>query len=109
LASRSGCTKSEPESQFSAESHKALVRANHWLDKLDAGQANSTFELADQESCHVRYVRNVLKLAFLAPDITEAILDGRQPALLTLADLIRAELPASWPAQRALLGFSPRP
>jgi hypothetical protein len=39
---------------------------------------------------------------------TEAILDGRQPAHLTLADLIRTKLPASWSAQRALLGFSPR-
>ena len=87
---------------------KALVRAHHWRDKLDAGQADSTFELADQEGCHVRYVRNVLKLAFLAPDITGAILEGRQPAHLTLADLVRAELPASWSAQRALLGFSPR-
>ena len=87
---------------------KALVRAHHWLDKLDAGRASSIFELADQEGCHARYVRNVFKLAFLAPDITEAILEGRQPAHLTLADLIRTELPASWSAQRALVGFSPR-
>jgi DNA invertase Pin-like site-specific DNA recombinase len=84
---------------------RGLVRAHHWRERLKSGEANSTFDLARQEGCHVRYIRNILKLAFLAPDIAEATLDGRQPAHLALADLIRAELPDDWSAQRRLLGF----
>jgi len=84
---------------------RALVRAHHWRNRLESGEANSTFDLARQEGFHVRYIRNILKVAFLAPDIAEAILDGRQPAHLALADLIRADLPDVWSAQRKLLGF----
>jgi hypothetical protein len=48
-----------------------------------------------------------LPLAFLAPDIVEAILDGRQPLELTATRLKRiGELPPNWSAQRALLGFA---
>jgi site-specific DNA recombinase len=49
----------------------------------------------------------MLPLAFLAPDIVEAIAAGRQPPDLTAYRLIRAvELPIAWAAQRQLLGFS---
>jgi site-specific DNA recombinase len=84
---------------------KALVRAHEWRERLDAGTANSTADLAKEEGCHVRYVRNILKLAFLAPDLTESILAGRQPRHIGLADLIRADIPDTWSAQRALLGM----
>jgi site-specific DNA recombinase len=84
---------------------KALVRAHDWRDRLESGAANSTADLAVQEGCHVRYVRNILTLAFLAPDITEAILEGRQPRHLALADLIRAHIPDAWSSQRTLLGW----
>jgi site-specific DNA recombinase len=84
---------------------KALVRAHDWRDRLESGTANSTADLAEQEGCHVRYVRNILKLAFLAPNITEAILAGRQPRHLALADLIRADIPDAWSTQRTLLGW----
>ncbi len=52
------------------------------------------------------YLRKVLRLAFLAPDIQRAILDGRQPAGLTLNALLLNPLPYEWEAQRRLLGFS---
>jgi hypothetical protein len=84
---------------------RALVRAHHWHDRLESGEVNSTFDLARQEGCHVRYIRNILRLAFLAPDFAGAILDGRQPAHLALADLFRADLPDGWSAQRRLFGF----
>ena len=51
------------------------------------------------------YDRKVCRLAFLAPDIQEAILDGRQPAGLTLDRLISQPLPTRWSAQREALGF----
>ena len=46
-----------------------------------------------------------LPLAFPAPDIVEAILQGRQPVELTVLRLKRIGLPLSWVEQRRLLGF----
>jgi len=48
------------------------------------------------------YVRRIFSYAFLAPDIVEAILDGRQPQDLTLEKL-RKKLPMSWAEQRTML------
>jgi len=48
------------------------------------------------------YDRRLLRLAFLAPDIQRAILDGRQPSGLTLQALRAMELPISWDEQRSL-------
>jgi site-specific DNA recombinase len=47
----------------------------------------------------------VLRLTLLAPDIVEAILDGRHPVELTAARLKRLRLPLSWADQRRILGF----
>jgi hypothetical protein len=53
------------------------------------------------------YVCRVIRLAFLAPDITEAILAGRQPRGLTAERLVRSSrLPIRWQEQRKLLGFT---
>lgn len=49
--------------------------------------------------------RCVLPLAFLAPDIVEAILEGRQPAHLSVQKMLR-RLPLSWMEQREMLGFA---
>jgi len=51
------------------------------------------------------YLRRLVPLAFLAPDIQEAIMDGRQPAGLTLQSLRDREIPMSWTDQREQLGF----
>ena len=51
------------------------------------------------------YERKIQRLAFLAPDIQSAIIDGRQPLGLNLERLVKSELPISWKQQRALLGF----
>jgi hypothetical protein len=51
------------------------------------------------------YDRKLCLLGFLAPDIQRAILEGRQPRMLTLERLIREDLPLSWDAQRRHLGF----
>ncbi len=52
------------------------------------------------------YLRKLSGLAFLAPDIQRAILEGRQPADLKLADLISLDLPFAWEDQRNLLGMT---
>jgi hypothetical protein len=65
---------------------KALVRAHRWRRRIERGQARSITDLAEQEGVTPAYVCRVLPLACLAPDIVEAILDGRQPKGFRLAD-----------------------
>ena len=52
------------------------------------------------------YLRKLTDLAFLAPDIQRAILEGRQPIDLRLADISSRDLPLNWQDQRDLLGFT---
>lgn len=53
------------------------------------------------------YFCSLLRLAYLAPDITTAILDGRQPAILDRQFLARINhLPIDWQGQRDMLGFA---
>jgi hypothetical protein len=79
---------------------KALVRAHRWRRRIESGQAKSITDLAEQESVTVAYVCRLLPLTCLAPDIVEAILDGRQPKGLRLAKLL-GNGPLDWNAQRA--------
>ena len=83
---------------------KALVCAHTCWEALESGKAKSPQDLAKLTGSSERYVRNVRSLAFLAPDITDAILRGEQPSRLTLAHLIRSDLPLSWADQRQKLG-----
>ena len=84
---------------------KTLTRAWSWRLSLERGRVRSAVELARAEGCTVRYVTRILRLAYLAPDVIEAILAGRQPGELTLARLLKLDLPLDWPAQREALGF----
>jgi hypothetical protein len=51
------------------------------------------------------YRRKLITLAYLAPDIQDAILEGRHPPELTLERLMAMELPLAWSEQRTLLGL----
>ena len=63
-------------------------------------------EIASQEGVDKSYVSRVMTLAFLAPDIIESIIAGRQPADLSVERLTkRIDLPLDWAQQRQLLGF----
>jgi DNA invertase Pin-like site-specific DNA recombinase len=83
---------------------KKLVRAHQWFEQLRSGQASSIRQIALTEDLTGRYVARILQLAFLAPDIQEAILHGRQPPDLTIEHL-RPPLPLTWSEQRRRLGF----
>ncbi len=86
---------------------KAIARARGWLDDLLAGRVTSPAEIAARIGNTKRYVNRLLPLAFLAPKIIEAIVEGRQPADLTAEALTtRLDLPMGWIAQKRLLGFS---
>ena len=52
-----------------------------------------------------RYDREVLRLAFLAPDLQRDILAGRQPPTLSLETLRQVEIPLCWQQQRRVLGW----
>jgi hypothetical protein len=78
---------------------KALVRAHRWRRRIESGRAKSITDLAEQEGVTVAYVCRLLPLTCLAPDIVEAILDGRQPKELKAAEL-RGNGPLVWEEQR---------
>ncbi|MEO5335104.1 MAG: hypothetical protein H7839_24085 [Magnetococcus sp. YQC-5] len=83
---------------------RAVVRGHRWQGMLDTGQVASVQELAAKENIDPSYLARHLRLAFLAPDIVEAVLFGNCPEGLTLTDLMVA-LPMGWEEQRVLLGF----
>jgi len=82
---------------------KALVRAHRWRRKIESGQAKSITDLAEQEGVTDACVCRLLPLTCLAPDIVEAILDGRQPKGLRLAEMLGSGPPA-WAEQRVKWG-----
>lgn len=84
---------------------KALGSAWNWRRTLERGSVRSVVDFARASGCTVRYVTRLLKIAYLAPDIIEAILASRQPRELTLAQLFRTDIPLDWQAQRQALGF----
>ena len=81
------------------------MRAHRWRRRIEGGQANSITDLAEQEGITVAYVCRLLPLTCLAPDIIEAILDGRQPKGLGLAEML-GNGPLAWNAHRETWGFS---
>ena len=82
----------------------ATARAYRWSNDLLAGRARSIGEIARREHLTARHVRRMMRLAFLAPRIVEAIAEGRQPAdLSTIAMTQRIELPPLWTAQEQAL------
>ncbi len=85
---------------------KAIVRAHKWFNDLVSGQVRDFTEIASQEGIDKSYVSRVINLAFLAPDIIESIIAGRQPADLNVEKLTkRIDLPLDWAQQHRLLGF----
>ena len=85
---------------------KALARARGWYEKVIQGKACDMRSLARDAGLTDRYVGKVFRCAFLAPDIVEAILGGRQPHDLNF-DKLCQDIPLSWVEQREQLGFSP--
>lgn len=86
----------------------ALVAdARRWAKELLAGNSLSIQQITEREGLRSGSVSRILPLAWLAPDITTAILEGRQPNRLsakTLRDL--PDLPLDWMQQRQILGFA---
>ena len=83
-----------------------VAQARRWFDQLAGGEVGSIQEIARRDGIDASDVGRNIQLAFLAPDIVEAILAGRQPVELTARNLRRiGALPLEWDRQRRLLGF----
>jgi hypothetical protein len=86
---------------------RVVARAHDVQQRLAENTSLTVHDIARDEQVTPDYLYVVLRLRWLAPDITSAIINGRQPAQLNAKRLMRliAQLPADWSAQRALLGF----
>jgi len=83
----------------------ALARAFHWQDLLDAGRYSSISELAVELRVDRCYVRRILNLATLAPDLITALVEGREPSGLSLERLVKG-VPLPWHEQMEIFGFT---
>lgn len=92
-------------SNQSPRADKSLVRAvamaHSWVARLESGEPKSIAALAKAEKICVLHTAKLLPLAFLAPDLVELILAGRQPTVMTLTSLLEEPLPMDWSGQRA--------
>lgn len=87
-----------------------VAQAQDWLGKLSKGEVASVSDLAARLGVDRTDISRILPLAFLAPDIVQAIVEGRQPVDLTASRLKRlSDLPASWAEQRKLLASRHHP
>jgi len=78
---------------------KALARAFRWKRMLESGEFATIAELAEREGIAPSYMTRVLRLTLLAPDIVEAVLDGKQGPEVTLAQVL-APFSSCWNEQR---------
>jgi site-specific DNA recombinase len=85
---------------------RGMIRAYQWRSKLESGQFKSLDALARAEKKSATYLSKLLPLAFLAPDLTEAILDGRQSDHLTLAKIRTTQVPFDWHLQRDVFALT---
>jgi hypothetical protein len=81
---------------------KALARAFRWKRMLESGEFAPIAELAEREGIAPSYMTRVLRLTLLAPDIVEAILDGKQGPEVALARVLEP-FPMEWEGQRLFL------
>jgi hypothetical protein len=99
-----GVTPATPKPRRDETLNKALVRAHRWRRSIESGRAKSITDLAEQEGVTDAYVCRLMPLTCLAPEIVEAILDGRQPKGLRLAEML-GNGPLVWEEQRVSWGF----
>jgi site-specific DNA recombinase len=83
---------------------RALARARSWMGMLQQGEFADTAEIAQRHRLSEPHVRRLLRFAYLAPDIVEAVVEGRQPRTLTVKLLLRG-IPLDWADQHAAFGL----
>lgn len=83
----------------------AVAKAHQWQRWLDESRYRDVNELSNALNLDWSYVHRLLRLTLLAPDIVDAIINGREPEGLTLSTL-RGSLPLAWVKQREWLDMS---
>jgi len=82
----------------------AIAKGRQWFDALVAGTITNVEQIAVAENCTVRQVNMTISLAFLAPALVQAAVDGRLPRGIGIANL--RDAPAEWSLQHAMLGLA---
>jgi len=82
----------------------AIAKGRRWLVALMAGTVTNVEQIASTENCTVRQVNMTISLAFLAPNLVQAAVDGRLPRGVGIASL--RDAPAEWSLQYARLGLA---
>jgi site-specific DNA recombinase len=85
----------------------AIAKGRRWLDEMITGKVEGIEAIAVREGVSERSARMGLSLAFLAPDIVQAAVDGTLPRGLGLSRLL--DMPASWVHQRSTIGIARSP
>jgi site-specific DNA recombinase len=86
---------------------RIIARAHDIQGRLSQNTQLTVHDIAREEQVTAAYIYTLLRLPWLAPDITTAIVNGRQPQQFNAKVLMRkaSRLPTGWVEQRALLGF----
>ena len=82
----------------------SMARGHRWLDEIVTGTVNGVDQIAAREKCSVRQVNMTISLAFLAPKLVQATVEGRLPHGIGVTRL--RDAPAEWSRQYAMLGLS---
>jgi site-specific DNA recombinase len=84
----------------------SIARGRRWLDELTSNPTASAESIAKREGCSIRKVNMTISLAFLAPDLVKAAIEGRLPHGMGVARL--CDMPAEWSRQHQMLGLPAR-
>jgi hypothetical protein len=83
----------------------AIARGRQWLDDVVSGRVTTVAELCAREKCSVRQINMTISLAFLAPNLVKAAVEGRLPRGIGIERL--RDLPTEWSQQFEALGLNP--
>jgi site-specific DNA recombinase len=83
----------------------AIARGRRWLDDVVSGRVTTVAELCTREKCSIRQVNMTISLAFLAPNLVKAAVEGRLPRGIGVERL--RDPPAEWSQQFEALGLNP--
>jgi site-specific DNA recombinase len=83
----------------------AIAKGRRWLDDVVSGRVTTVQEICVRESCSVRQVNMTMSLAFLAPDLVKAAVEGRLPRGIGIERL--RDPPTEWSRQFEALGLNP--
>src|SRR5271169_494712 len=84
---------------------KAIARGRRWLEDVTSGRVTTVAQLCAREKCSVRQINMTISLAFLAPNLVKAAVEGRLPRGIGIERL--RDLPTEWMRQFEALGLNP--